>query len=64
MNAKLPNTAKDALHNSTRMCAVRTGMGCKAHFAANSACYWQEMQRRRPPGAALAQTVRGYAEHP
>jgi hypothetical protein len=39
-------------------------MGCKAHFAANSACYWQEMQRRRPPEAALAQAVRGYAEHP
>ena len=39
-------------------------MGCKAHFAANSACYWQEMQRRRPPEAAVAQAVRGYAEHP
>ena len=54
----------DALHNSTRVCAVRIGMGRKAHFAANSACYWQEMQRRRPPEAALAQAVRGYAEHP
>ena len=32
---------KDALHNSTRVCAARIGMGCKAHFAANSACYWQ-----------------------
>ncbi len=39
-------------------------MGCKAHFAANSACYWQEIQRRRPPEAALAQAVRGYAERP
>ena len=47
--------ARDALHNSTRAGAARIGMGCKAHFAANSACYWQEMQRRRPPEAALAQ---------
>ena len=39
-------------------------MGCKAHFAANSACYWQEMQRCRPPEAAPAQAVMGYAEHP
>jgi hypothetical protein len=60
----LGKSPRDALHNSTRVCAVRIGMGCKAHFAANSACYWQEMQRRRPPEAALAQAVRGYAEHP
>ena len=33
--------AKDALHNSTRVGAARIGMGCKAQFAANSACYWQ-----------------------
>ncbi len=39
-------------------------MGCKAQFAANSACYWQEMQRCRTPEAALAQAVSGYAEHP
>jgi hypothetical protein len=56
--------AWDALHNSTRAGAARIGMGCKAHFAANSACYWQERQRRRPPEAGLAQAVRGYAEHP
>ena len=56
--------ARDALHNSTRAGAARIGMGCKAHFAANSACYWQEMQRRRPPEAALAQAERSYAEHP
>ena len=34
-------TPKDDLHNSTRFCAARIGMGCKARFAANSACYWQ-----------------------
>ena len=33
------------------------GMGCKAQRAANSPCYWQAVQRRRPPGKALARRV-------
>ena len=33
------------------------GMGCKARCAANSPCYWQAPQRRRPPGKALARRV-------
>ncbi len=33
------------------------GMGCKAQRAANSPCYWQAVQRRRPPGQTLARRV-------
>ena len=55
---------KDALHNSGRVGAVRIGMGCKARFAANSRSYWLEMQRRRPPEAALAHAAKSYAERP
>ena len=33
------------------------GMGCKAQRAANSPCYWQALQRRRPPGQPLARRV-------
>ena len=33
------------------------GMGCKARRAANSPCYWQASQRRRPPAMALALRV-------
>ena len=33
------------------------GMGCKARGAANSPCYWQAPQRRRPSGKALARRV-------
>jgi hypothetical protein len=33
------------------------GMECKARGAANSPCYPQAPQRRRPPGKALARRV-------
>ena len=33
------------------------GMGCKARCAADSPCYRQAPQRRRPPGKALARRV-------
>jgi len=43
---------------------VRIGMGCKAQFEANSRSYWREVQRRRPPEAALAGAGLIYAELP